>query len=124
MGPESLETVVDAHITQELLLLALSLFVLAVFKNLMEMIVMGLIWRWRSPYEEDEIVCVDGEWGRIVYMGYIKTKFVIYLWDTDKRQFITGGKSMWIANSELSKRKIQALLPLVDIPQVLRKAIS
>jgi len=120
VGPEPYDIYTLKQISGEFFWLICSLFLLSLGKEFLLNIVTGVLWRYKSGYENNEIVCIDGEWARINHIGMMRTDFIVYKWDGD---MIVGGDSMTVLNSDLRKMKIKQPLPMVDIPKTLRKAI-
>tara|TARA_R110000765_G_scaffold335205_1_gene425526 strand:- start:170 stop:508 length:339 start_codon:yes stop_codon:yes gene_type:complete len=65
-----------------------------------------------NDYNEDDVVEVDGEPGRIVRVGMWKTVFFIYHIVNGK---IVGGSKLVVANSKLKDLKIEKPLPNLDL---------
>ena len=65
-----------------------------------------------NDYNEDDVVEVDGEPGRIVRVGMWKTVFFIYHVVNGQ---IVGGAKLVVANSKLKDLKIEKPLPNLDL---------
>ena len=77
------------------------------FQNTITEVVDGIMVFLGNDYNEDDIVTVDGEPGRIVRVGMWKTVFFIYK--------IVGGSKLVVANSKLKDLKIEKPLPNFDL---------
>lgn len=121
MGPETYDTFILRELFGELVWLILGLFILSLGKEFLQSIASGILWRFKSGYENNELVNVDGEWARINHIGFLRTDFTVYRWEGEK---IIGGDSMTVPNSELRNMKIKQPLPMVDIPKTLRDAVK
>jgi hypothetical protein len=84
------------------------------FKELIAEFISGLLWRFGSHIEADDVIKFNGKWGRIARIGLVKT--TIYLYDIDSQNRIIGGCSMCLLNSELRKEKICEPLRLINEP--------
>jgi hypothetical protein len=65
-----------------------------------------------NDYNEDDVVTVDGEPGRIVRVSMWKTVFFIYHIVGGK---IVGGSKLVVANSKLKDLKIEKPLANLDL---------
>src|SRR3990167_105068 len=111
MGPDSELVAALKGIADEVFILALPIILLFFVRSLIEEIIAGMIWRWRSGYERNEIVSINGDWARITDLGWMRTYFVVYIWEGET---VIGGYSMNILNSELRKMKIKQQLEMVN----------
>ena len=82
------------------------------FQNTISEIVDGIMVFIGNDYNEDDVVEVDGEPGRIVRVGVWKTVFFIYHIVGGK---IVGGSKLVVANSKLKDLKIEKPLPNLDL---------
>ena len=82
------------------------------FQNTITEVVDGIMVFLGNDYNEDDIVTVDGEPGRIVRVGMWKTVFFIYHIANGK---IVGGSKLVVANSKLKDLKIEKPLPNFDL---------
>jgi hypothetical protein len=85
---------------------------LLLFQNTIAEIVDGIMVFLGNDYNEDDVVTVDGEPGRIVRVGMWKTVFFIYHIVNGK---IVGGSKLVVANSKLKDLKIEKPLPNLDL---------
>jgi len=85
---------------------------LLLFNNTITELVEGLMVFMGNDYNEDDVVEVDGDPGRIVRVGMWKTVFFIYHIVNGK---IVGGSKLVIANSKLKDLKIEKPLPNLDL---------
>ena len=85
---------------------------LLLFQNTITEVVDGIMVFLGNDYNEDDIVTVDGEPGRIVRVGMWKTVFCIYHISNGK---IVGGSKLVVANSKLKDLKIEKPLPNFDL---------
>jgi len=85
---------------------------LLLFQNTISEIVDGIMVFIGNDYNEDDVVEVDGEPGRIVRVGVWKTVFFIYHIVGGK---IVGGSKLVVANSKLKDLKIEKPLPNLDL---------
>jgi len=82
------------------------------FQSTIQEAVDGLMVFLGNDYNEDDVVEVDGEPGRIVRVGIWKTVFFIYHIVGGK---IVGGSKLVVANSKLKDLKIEKPLPSLDL---------
>ena len=85
---------------------------LLLFNNTITELVEGIMVFMGNDYNEDDVVEVDGDPGRIVRVGIWKTVFFIYHIVNGK---IVGGSKLVIANSKLKDLKIEKPLPNLDL---------
>ena len=81
------------------------------FQNTIQEAVDGIMIFLGNDYNEDDVVTVDGEPGRIVRVSLWKTVFFIYHIVNGK---IVGGSKLVVANSKLKDLKIEKPLPNFD----------
>jgi len=82
------------------------------FQSTIQEAVDGIMIFLGNDYNEDDVVEVDGEPGRIVRVGMWKTVFFIYHVVNGK---IVGGSKLVVANSKLKDLKIEKPLPNLDL---------
>ena len=82
------------------------------FQNTIREAVDGIMVFLGNDYNEDDVVMVDGEPGRIIRVGIWKTVFFIYYVQDGK---IVGGAKLVVANSKLKDLKIEKPLPNLDL---------
>ena len=85
---------------------------LLLFQNTITEAVDGIMIFMGNDYNEDDVVMVDGEPGRIIRVGIWKTVFFIYYVQGGK---IVGGAKLVVANSKLKDLKIEKPLPNLDL---------
>jgi len=85
---------------------------LLLFQNTITEAVDGIMIFLGNDYNEDDVVTVDGEPGRIVRVSLWKTVFFIYHIVGGK---IVGGSKLVVANSKLKDLKIEKPLPNFDL---------
>ena len=85
---------------------------LLLFQNTITEAVDGIMIFMGNDYNEDDVVMVDGEPGRIIRVGIWKTVFFIYYVQDGK---IVGGAKLVVANSKLKDLKIEKPLPNLDL---------
>ena len=85
---------------------------LLLFQNTISEAVDGIMIFMGNDYNEDDVVMVDGEPGRIIRVGIWKTVFFIYYVQDGK---IVGGAQLVVANSKLKDLKIEKPLPNLDL---------
>jgi hypothetical protein len=85
---------------------------LLLFQNTIREAVDGIMVFVGNDYNEDDVVTVDGEPGRIVRVGIWKTVFFIYHVVDGT---IVGGSKLVVANSKLKDIKIEKPLPNLDL---------
>ena len=82
------------------------------FRSTIEKFVAGLTIFMGNDYNEDDVVEVDGDPGRIVRVGLWSTVFFIYhVVDGN----IVGGSKLVVANSKLKDLKLKKPLPNLDL---------
>ena len=82
------------------------------FRSTIEKLVAGMMVFMGNDYNEDDVVEVDGEPGRIVRVGMWTTTFFTY----DVRDgIIVGGAKLVVQNDKLKDLKIEKPLPLLDL---------
>ena len=82
------------------------------FRGTIEKFVSGLFIFMGNDYNEDDVVEVDGNPGRIVRCGLWSTTFFTY----DVRDgIIVGGAKLVVQNDKLKDLKIEKPLPLLDL---------
>ena len=86
--------------------------VVLLFQNTIREAVDGIMVCLGNDYNEDDVVEVDGEPGRIVRVGLWKTVFFIYHVVNGQ---IVGGAKLVVANSKLKDLKIEKPLPNLDL---------
>ena len=82
------------------------------FQSTIQEAVDGIMIFMGNDYNEDDVVMVDGEPGRIIRVGIWKTVFFIYYVQDGK---IVGGAKLVVANSKLKDLKIEKPLPNLDL---------
>ena len=82
------------------------------FQSTIQEAVDGIMVFLGNDYNEDDVVEVDGQPGRIVRVGLWKTTFFIY---HVVRGQIVGGSKLVVANSKLKDLKIEKPLPNLDL---------
>ena len=90
---------------------------LLLFQNTITEAVDGIMIFMGNDYNEDDVVMVDGEPGRIIRVGIWKTVFFIYYVQDGK---IVGGSKLVIQNSKLKDIKIEKPLPNLDLSKYQR----
>ena len=85
---------------------------LLLFNNTIQEAVDGIMLFLGNDYNEDDVVEVDGEPGRIIRVGIWKTVFFIYHVVDGK---IVGGSKLVVQNSKLKDSKIEKPLPNLDL---------
>ena len=88
------------------------------FQNSIGEAVDGIMVFLGNDYNEDDVVEVDGEPGRIVRVGMWKTVFFIY--NVVNGQ-IVGAAKLVVANSKLKDLKIEKPLPNLDLSKYQKK---
>jgi len=83
-----------------------------IFQNTIREAVDGFMVFLGNDYNEDDVVTVDGEPGRIVRVSMWKTVFFIYHIVGGK---IVGGSKLVVANSKLKDLKIEKPLANLDL---------
>ena len=92
--------------------------VVLLFQNTIRAAVDGIMVFLGNDYNEDDVVEVDGEPGRIVRVGMWKTVFFIYHVVNGQ---IVGGAKLVVANSKLKDLKIEKPLPNLDLSKYQKK---
>ena len=92
--------------------------VVLLFQNTIREAVDGIMVFLGNDYNEDDVVEVDGEPGRIVRVGMWKTVFFIYQVVNGQ---IVGGAKLVVANSKLKDLKIEKPLPNLDLSKYQKK---
>ena len=92
--------------------------VVLLFQNTIREAVDGILVFLGNDYNEDDVVEVDGEPGRIVRVGMWKTVFFIYHVVNGQ---IVGGAKLVVANSKLKDLKIEKPLPNLDLSKYQKK---
>ena len=82
------------------------------FQSTIQEAVDGIMIFLGNDYNEDDVVTVDGEPGRLVRVSLWKTVFFIYHIVNGK---IVGGSKLVVANSKLKDLKIEKPLPNFDL---------
>ena len=85
---------------------------LLLFQNTIREAVDGIMVFLGNDYNEDDVVEVDGDPGRIARVGLWKTVFFIYHVVDGS---IVGGSKLVVANSKLKDLKIEKPLPNLDL---------
>jgi hypothetical protein len=89
-----------------------------IFQNTIREAVDGLMVFLGNDYNEDDVVEVDGEPGRIVRVSMWKTVFFIYHVVDGK---VVGGSKLVVANSKLKDLKIEKPLANLDLSKYTKK---
>ena len=92
--------------------------VVLLFQNTIREAVDGIMVFLGNDYNEEDVVEVDGEPGRIVRVGMWKTVFFIYHVVNGQ---IVGGAKLVVANSKLKDLKIEKPLPNLDLSKYQKK---
>ena len=92
--------------------------VVLLFQNTIREAVDGIMVFLGNDYNEDDVVEVDGEPGRIVRVGMWKSVFFIYHVVNGQ---IVGGAKLVVANSKLKDLKIEKPLPNLDLSKYQKK---
>jgi len=87
------------------------------FQNTIREAVDGIMIFLGNDYNEDDVVEVDGDPGRIVRVGMWKTVFFIYHVVDGQ---IVGGSKLVVANSKLKDLKIEKPLPNLDLSKIVK----
>ena len=120
MNPENISGVHElTHLVGDWTELILPIFALFLLRSFIERIVYGIFWRIKNPYEEDEIVYIDGKWACITNIGWIKTKLTVYVWNDDSDK-PSGGLIWSIDNKHLSELHIMRLKERLNVHEVLK----
>ena len=87
------------------------------FKTTIESAIAGLVVFVGNDYNNDDIVIVDGQPGRIVRVTMWKTTFYLYDIRESKEgeKTITGGTKLVVQNSQLRDMKIERPLSKMDL---------
>jgi hypothetical protein len=87
------------------------------FKTTIESAIAGLVVFVGNDYNNDDIVIVDGQPGRIVRVTIWKTTFYLYDIREDEKgvKTITGGTKLVVQNSQLRDMKIERPLSKMDL---------
>ena len=88
------------------------------FQSTIQEAVDGIMVFLGNDYNEDDVVEVDGDPGRIVRVGLWKTTFFIYHVVDGQ---IVGGSKLVVANSKLKDLKIEKPLPNLDLSKYQKK---
>ena len=88
------------------------------FQSTIQEAVDGIMVFLGNDYNEDDVVEVDGDPGRIVRVGLWKTTFFIYHVVDGQ---IVGGSKIVVANSKLKDLKIEKPLPNLDLSKYQKK---
>ena len=122
MIPDSLKIVTQfREVFHEFYWIAVPLVLLTFLRSFIEEFIAGVLWRFKSGYDNYEVVEIEDEYARIMHMGLFRTEFNVYLIKDNK---VVGGSVMSVLNSELRKMKIKQPLALLDIPEELRKIVK
>ena len=89
-----------------------------IFQNTIREAVDGFMVFLGNDYNEDDVVEVDGEPGRIVRVSMWKTVFFIYHVIDGK---VVGGSKLVVANSKLKDLKIEKPLANLDLSKYSKK---
>ena len=89
-----------------------------IFQNSIREAVDGFMVFLGNDYNEDDVVEVDGEPGRIVRVSMSKTGFCIYHVFDGK---VVGGSKLVVANSKLKDLKIEKPLANLDLSKYSKK---
>jgi len=98
--------------------MATPLVLMIVFRDFVGNIVGGVVWRFKSNYEEESVIQLDGELGVIAHIGILQTKFYIYIVN-DKGE-VVGKWVRRVLNNHLRSAKVKVLAPNVEIPTTTR----
>jgi hypothetical protein len=88
-------------------------FIVILFKNTLESLIAGVFVFMGNDLNEDDVVYVDGEKGRIVRVSPWKTTFYIY--EIDDSGNVIGGRKMVIDNTQLKSMRISTPLSKIDL---------
>ena len=88
------------------------------FQSTIQEAVDGIMVFLGNDYNEDDVVEVDGDPGRIVRVGLWKTTFFIYHVVDGQ---IVGGSKLVVANSKLKDLKKEKPLPNLDLSKYQKK---
>ena len=88
------------------------------FQSTIQEAVDGIMVFLGNDYNEDDVVEVDGDPGRIVRVGLWKTTFFIYHVVDGQ---IVGGSKLVVANSKLKDLKIENPFPNLDLSKYQKK---
>ena len=88
------------------------------FQSTIQEAVDGIMVFLGNDYNEDDVVEVDGDPGRIVRVGLWKTTFFIYHVVDGQ---IVGGSKLVVANGKLKDLKIEKPLPNLDLSKYQKK---
>ena len=88
------------------------------FQSTIQEAVDGIMVFLGNDYNEDDVVEVDGDPGRIVRVGLWKTTFFIYHVVDGQ---IVCGSNLVVANSKLKDLKIEKPLPNLDLSKYQKK---
>ena len=105
-------------VVEEYSWLLISGIAILLFQNTIREAVDGLMVFLGNDYNEDDVVEVDGEPGRIVRVSMWKTVFFIYHVIDGK---VVGGSKLVVANSKLKDLKIEKPLANLDLSKYSKK---
>jgi small-conductance mechanosensitive channel len=89
-------------------------FTALIFKSTIESIIAGLFVFLSNDYNEDDVVIVNGDMGRIVRVSPWSTTFYIYEVFEGR---IIGGRKLVVANTELKTLRIVKPLSKLDLSE-------
>ena len=88
-------------------------FIVLLFKNTLESIIAGIFIFAGNDLNDDDVVYVNGEKGRIVRKSPWSTTF--YMYEVGQGGQIIGVRKMVVANTELKTLRIAKPLPKLDL---------
>ena len=88
-------------------------FIVLLFKNTLESAIAGVFIFMGNDLNDDDVVYVNGEKGRIVRKSLWATTF--YMYEVDAEGGIVGGRKMVVANTELKSLRIAKPLPKLEL---------
>lgn len=95
----------------------LPIFLLYLARTFLDQLVWGLVWKLGRRYNENDVVIIDGEFGRIIRIGLFSVEFYVYEIVDDK---IVSGWTLNMANDKLRDLKLKKPLQNHSVPKALK----
>lgn len=101
------------------------MFLLILVKQLLEDFIFGILWFFRSDFNNRDIILFDDKWCRLVHIGFTRTEFneltieLVQFGGKDEAK-ITAGYAFKIANAELRRHIIKKQLPRIEEKEIER----
>lgn len=113
MQPQDIKAFELLHeISHDLYWIIIPTFAFLLVKEIIIRWIDGILWRWRSEYNDHDVIRIEGDLARLEHIGWLNTEINIYEIEQGK---IIGGWLLTVSNDQL--RKMRIMKPLTKISE-------